>query len=37
MEIPRGVKGWAMLILVVAVAIAVIWRIPQVRQLVTGS
>jgi len=37
MEIPKGIKGWAMLILVVAVAIAVIWRIPQLRGLVTGS
>jgi hypothetical protein len=37
MEIPRGVKGWAMLIIVVGIAIAVIWRIPQLRQVVTGS
>lgn len=37
MEIPRGIKGWAVLVLVVGLAIAIIWRIPQLRQIVTGS
>jgi hypothetical protein len=37
MGIPSGIKGWAVLIGVVAIAIAVIWRVPQLRALVTGS
>lgn len=36
-EIPRGIKGWAILIGVVGVALAVIWRVPQLRMLITGS
>lgn len=35
--VPGTVKGWVMFAIAVAVAVAVIWRIPQVRSIVTGS
>lgn len=36
-QVPRTLQGWVVFALAVAVAIAVIWRIPQVRTIVTGS